>query len=156
MIIWGSKGRTKTIGKGQFMCPRCQVLRSYKHKKIGKYFTLYFIPLFQTKNLAEYIECDFCLTPFETSVLDYDPTLQIEMQNILKSIQKQLNSGLPVNIIYQKMIDEGVSEDIANNVIATATQGKLKLCRNCNLVYSDSLSFCASCGKQLNRPVEGY
>ena len=155
MIIWGSKGRTKVIGKGQFMCPRCQVLRSYKHKKIGKYFTLYFIPLFQTKNIAEYIECDFCLTPFETTVLDYDPKLQVEIQNFLKKVQKQLNSGMPANAIYQGMIEAGESEDVANNVIATATKGKMKACRDCNLVYSDSLSFCASCGKELTHPVTG-
>jgi hypothetical protein len=152
MIIWGSKGKTKTIGRGQFMCPRCQQLRSYEHKQVGKYFTLYFIPLFQTSNLGEYIECKVCLTPFEKSVLDYDSGLQNEMQELLESIQKQLDSGLPVNIIYDNMIKEGASEDLANNVIAIATKGKLKVCNKCRIVYSASLSFCANWGNILTDP----
>jgi len=153
MIIWGSKGKIKTIGRGQFMCPRCQQLRPYEHKQVGKYFTLYFIPLFQTSNLGEYIECKVCFTPFEKSVLDYDPGLQKEMREILEGIQKQLDSGLPVHIIYEGIIKEGASEDIANNVIAIATKGKLKVCNECKLVYSATLSFCSNCGNKLTNPV---
>ena len=152
MIIWGSRGRTKVISRGQFMCPRCQQLRPYEHKIIGKYFTLYFIPLFQTKKLAEYIECKFCSTPFETSVLNYDHTLQKDVQDFLQSVQKQINNGLPINVIYRGMIESGASEDIANNVIAIATKGELKVCSECELVYSHTLSYCSSCGNQLTKP----
>jgi hypothetical protein len=152
MIIWGSKGKTKVIGRGQFFCPRCQRLRPYEHKQVGKYFTLYFIPLFQTSNLGEYIECKVCFTPFEKSVLDYDPGLQKEMQDFLVKIQEQLDSGLPVHIIYEGLIKEGASEDVANNVIAIATKGKFKVCNECKLIYSAALSFCSNCGKKLTIP----
>jgi len=152
MIIWGSKGKTKVIARGKFMCPRCQQLRSYEHKKVGKYFTLYFIPLFQTSTLGEYIECKTCLTPFEITVLDYDPGLQKEMREMLEAIQNQFDSGLPVNIIYKNIIDSGASEDVANNIIAIATKGKLKVCNDCQLIYSASLSFCSNCGKKLTIP----
>ena len=152
MIIWGSKGKTKVTGRGQFYCPRCQVLRQYEHHQVGKYFTLYFIPLFQTKNLGEYIECKTCFTPFETAVLDYDHQHQTKLQKGIESISEDLNAGMPVNFIYQNMKDEGLEEDVANNIIAMATEGKLKICRNCELVFSGRLQFCGKCGQTLVSP----
>lgn len=69
MIIWGTKGRIKDIGSGQFLCPKCQAIRMYKHKQAGRYFTLYFIPLFKIKDLGEFIECQTCGGTFKTAVL---------------------------------------------------------------------------------------
>jgi predicted RNA-binding Zn-ribbon protein involved in translation (DUF1610 family) len=69
IVVWGSKGNVKTKGEGQFFCPSCGALRTYKHKKLVRQFTLYWIPLFETKNLGEFIECQTCGTPFKTSVL---------------------------------------------------------------------------------------
>ena len=152
MIIWGSKGKTKVIGRGQFYCPKCKALRSYEHHQIGKYFTLYFIPLFQTRKLGEYIECKFCHIPFETSVLEYDHQLHDQIQKGIDTISKELDAGIPINLIYQNMIRDGVSKDMANNIIAMATGGKLKVCKNCNLVFTGTFKYCANCGQVLVSP----
>jgi transcription elongation factor Elf1 len=71
MIIWGSRGREKVLSSGQFYCPKCNTMRPYKLKSVGRYFTLYFIPLFQTKKVGEYVECQFCHQAFKSEILDY-------------------------------------------------------------------------------------
>ncbi len=152
MIIWGSKGKTKVTGRGQFYCPRCQVLRQYEHHQVGKYFTLYFIPLFQTKNLGEYIECKTCFTPFETAVLEYDNHNQRQMQEGIESISVELDAGIPVNLIFQSLRKEGIPEDVVNNIIAMATGGKLMVCNPCELVFTGGHKYCGSCGQVLSRP----
>ena len=54
MIIWGSKGKQKELAQGKFFCPKCNTIRPYKHKRVSRHFTLYFIPLFETQNLGEF------------------------------------------------------------------------------------------------------
>ncbi|MCR9982905.1 zinc ribbon domain-containing protein [Vibrio alginolyticus] len=74
MIIWGSKGREIVEEEGSFFCPECQKETNYCLKRVGKYFTLYFIPLFQTKELGKFVECSQCLTQFKPEILNYDPS----------------------------------------------------------------------------------
>jgi hypothetical protein len=42
-------------------------------KRLGQYFTLYFIPIFQTKELAKFVECSECKTQFKPEILEYRP-----------------------------------------------------------------------------------
>jgi zinc-ribbon family len=87
MIIWGSKGKSQVIARGQFYCPSCEERRNYDHVVVGRYFTLYFIPVFQTQKLGEYIECKACLTPFKVSVLDYERKLRTQLQKGVEAIK---------------------------------------------------------------------
>jgi len=64
MIIWGSKGREVVEREGDFFCPECRKECSYQLKRLGKHFTLYFIPLFQTKELGRFVECKQCQSQF--------------------------------------------------------------------------------------------
>lgn len=73
MIIWGSRGRTFTKNRGSFFCPACSGEQSYKHKLVDKWFTLYFLPLFPTEKLGEYVECNACKSTFNLEVIDYNP-----------------------------------------------------------------------------------
>ena len=41
----------------------------YELKEVGKYFTLYFIPIVKTKDLGGYVECQTCLQTFYPEVL---------------------------------------------------------------------------------------
>jgi len=70
MIIWGSCGREKTIGTTDFYCPRCRDEVTGDHVRVSRYFTLYFIPLFATSTVGEYVRCDECAGEFNLSVLD--------------------------------------------------------------------------------------
>jgi hypothetical protein len=152
MIIWGSKGKTKVIETGRFLCPRCRTARAYQKKKVGKYFTLYFIPLFETQKLGEFVECQTCFTPFETSVLSYNHEQVRKMREFVSLLEEQSAKGIPVNVMFNQLIEMGLEEEIANNLIAIITEGKLLVCESCRLVYSSKLKFCSGCGKQLSVP----
>src|SRR6186713_1100709 len=73
MIIFGTRGVKSTMQEGEFMCPQCAATRTYKMKKVTKFFTLYFIPVIPLGRLGEYVECQTCKGTFVTRVLDYDP-----------------------------------------------------------------------------------
>jgi uncharacterized Zn finger protein (UPF0148 family) len=69
MIIYGSKARQKEISQGQFFCPVCKRIRNYKQYRINRYFTLFFIPIFPTKKLSEFIVCQGCMMPMSSEAL---------------------------------------------------------------------------------------
>ena len=73
MIIWGSKGREIVETEGAFFCPECSQESQYFLKRVGQYFTLYFIPLFQTNELGRFVECKSCKNQFKEEVLNYQP-----------------------------------------------------------------------------------
>ncbi|WP_284310323.1 zinc-ribbon domain-containing protein [Labrys miyagiensis] len=76
MIIFGYRGRDRTIGSGSFNCPNCRASRSYEHKKLQRWFTLYFVPIFPLQTLGERIVCSACNQAYTTAVLSYDPSQQ--------------------------------------------------------------------------------
>ena len=69
MIIYGSRNREKELGTGHFHCPKCDDERDYVHKRVARYFTLFFIPLFPIKTVGEYGECQGCGRAFKPLVL---------------------------------------------------------------------------------------
>lgn len=73
MIIWGSKGREILESEGVFFCPECNKESNYSLKRLDKYFTLYFVPIFQTKVLGRFVECQSCKNQFKEEVLNYKP-----------------------------------------------------------------------------------
>ena len=65
MIIYGYKNREIEQSAGSFHCSNCGVRRLYKHKKVVRYFTLFFIPLFPLGKLSEYVECQVCRRTYQ-------------------------------------------------------------------------------------------
>ena len=45
LIIFGTRGVTYSVATGEFHCPSCAIKRGYDHKRVRRFFTLYFIPL---------------------------------------------------------------------------------------------------------------
>ncbi|MBU2981841.1 TerB family tellurite resistance protein [Lentibacter algarum] len=72
-IVWGWRGRQKEIGNGEFYCPDCGDYRGYRLIAVTRWFTLYWIPLFKTKELGEFVECGSCQGTFNEGVLQFDP-----------------------------------------------------------------------------------
>ena len=68
MIIWGSKAKERTVGGGVFFCPGCRLDAAYQSIRVSRYFTLYFIPLFPTSTLGEYVKCNSCSSTFNPGV----------------------------------------------------------------------------------------
>ncbi len=70
MIIFGTRPRQHVIDRGKFFCPKCNEIRPYERKRLAHYFTLYFIPIFKTKNIGEVVECQVCKSQFDPRILD--------------------------------------------------------------------------------------
>lgn len=72
-IIFGSRAVTTTRDRGQFHCPKCAARIPYAHKRVRRFFSLYFIPLIPLDLLGEYIECSRCRGTYDVAVLRHDP-----------------------------------------------------------------------------------
>jgi hypothetical protein len=70
IIIWGSKGVERKVGEGHFFCPTCQHDVPYIRKKVSRFFTLYFIPIFPLETVGEYVLCQECSSDWDPEVLD--------------------------------------------------------------------------------------
>jgi hypothetical protein len=69
LIIFGRRAVTGSLGTGSFDCPRCGTTRLYEHKRVRRFFTLYFIPLIPLATLGEYVECEGCRGTYKMEVL---------------------------------------------------------------------------------------
>jgi len=150
-IIWGSTGREIELACGQFYCPQCNGEQAYKHIRVARYFTLYFIPLFQTENLGEYVKCEGCQQAFKEEVLSYEPPSQV--QSRLYSIRADLESGIPIQVAQRRLLKAGIDEQLANQAISLAAGEQQKGCSTCYLNYVETVSHCSSCGKPLDTTV---
>lgn len=72
MIIFGTRGVKSTMKEGKFNCPQCETDRHFKHKKVTRFFTLYFIPLIPLGKVGEFVECQACKGTFIPKILDYN------------------------------------------------------------------------------------
>lgn len=70
MIIYGYRNRETDVATGEFYCSHCRTRRAFKHKRMDRYFTLFFIPLFRLGRLGEYVECQTCFTTYKPDVLN--------------------------------------------------------------------------------------
>jgi len=73
LIIFGTRGVTYGSESGQFYCPDCDGEKTYRHRRVRRFFTLYFIPLIPLDLLGEYIECQSCTSTYKPSILEFDP-----------------------------------------------------------------------------------
>lgn len=76
MIIFGTTSLTLNPGKGVFHCPQCGPDTPYGHKRVRRFFTLYFIPLIPLDAVGEYLRCDRCGGEFNMEALNFDPSAQ--------------------------------------------------------------------------------
>ena len=105
MIIFGTRGIKSTMSEGQFLCPQCATNKPYKHKKVTKFFTLYFIPLIPLGQAGEYVECQSCKGTFVPRVLDYKPNNQAG--NAFQSVYEEaIRHSMILMMLADGIIDE--------------------------------------------------
>jgi hypothetical protein len=90
MIIWGSRGVTSTLSSGTFACPERKRDAPYQKKRLRRFFTFYFIPLFPTENLGEWVECGRCNSKYTDAVLENRlPQADVDrMQALIKAVAR--------------------------------------------------------------------
>ena len=147
MIVWGTRGRQIELSAGQFHCPKCDVTRPYKQKRVAQYFTLFFIPLFQIKNLGEFVECQFCHQTYKPEVLSYKPPSPAE--RLLFAVRKELETGTPIHMVQQKLMANGTDQANAKKLTDAATGGVQVKCSKCGFLYLGSIKLCTNCGSSL-------
>jgi tellurite resistance protein len=91
LIIFGTRGVTSTVESGDFYCPSCDKKQRYEHKRVRRFFTLYFIPIIPLDTVGEYVECQTCRGTFKLAVLAFDPEkkdkeLEAEFQAAVKRV----------------------------------------------------------------------
>lgn len=67
IFIWGTKGSSRVLEKGEFECPECNINASYKLKSVRKYFAVYWISIFPLGGREYYLECQNCDSAFDPS-----------------------------------------------------------------------------------------
>lgn len=95
MIIFGTRGVTTTKDSGAFHCPGCASVEAYAHKRVRRFFTLYFIPIIPLDALGEYVECGACKGTYRPEVLDYDPAqhsreVEAEYHNVMRQVMVRM------------------------------------------------------------------
>ena len=117
MTIWGSEGKQELISEGKFFCPKCNNVRHYKQKRVSRYFTLYFIPLFKTKSPGEFVECQVCKNGFEPKILE--PGSQ-QMLKIVAITRYSLLRGTSLNDIKSRLTGAGTNGETVDVIIQKA------------------------------------
>jgi len=110
-IIFGTRGVNSTIKQGDFLCPQCATERQYKHKKVTRFFTLYFIPLIPLGKAGEFVECQTCRGTFVPKVLDYNPN---EGKN---EFQSQYEKAMRHSMILMMLADGHIDNNEKNTVL---------------------------------------
>lgn len=86
LIIWGWRNRASIIARGIFLCPHCGADRAYAHKRMRRWFTVFFIPLIPLKQLGELVQCETCKQMYKPAVLTAptSATLEATLVNALR------------------------------------------------------------------------
>jgi len=73
VIIFGTRGVTYSAGNGEFFCPQCRTRTRYVHKRVRRFFTLYFIPVIPLNLHREFVECACCKGTYRMDALGDEP-----------------------------------------------------------------------------------
>jgi tellurite resistance protein len=89
LIIFGTRGVTYGSDSGNFFCPDCGE-SAYRHRRVRRFFTLYFIPVIPLDLLGEYVECGRCNGTYKPEILelasssaDFDSEFQLAMRRVM-------------------------------------------------------------------------
>jgi hypothetical protein len=147
LIIVGFRTRKTEIGMGRFLCPNCRGMQTYRRKRMARYFTLYFVPLFPMGTLGEVVQCQGCLWEWKPEVLRPDPSSCDE--RIVKEIRRLLAEGMSIQEVRTRLGRRGMNGASIAEVIGLAAQGKKWICTRCHRVYSSFLWSCLECGGEM-------
>ncbi len=110
LIIFGTRGVTTSAGSGEFWCPGCRTKRPYEHKRVRRFFTLYFIPIIPLDVLGEYVECTTCRDTWDPAVLTVDP--ERDAQDFTAEFARAIKRVMVLMMLADGRIDEEEIETI--------------------------------------------
>jgi len=146
IVIWGSRGITRTRETGEFYCPHCDAQEEYALKQVRPFFTLYFIPLFPIGAAQRYVQCRGCKRTFNEAVLDYEPPS--EGERLAGRIYDELRTGTSVGVLKRKLVDHGMNEAKAAQLLDKMCDGQPRHC-SCGQSFHPDVRKCSHCGEVL-------
>jgi len=150
IIIWGSKGREIELGAGHFHCPVCAIRQPYRHIRVARYFTLYFVPLIETENLGQFVKCQVCERLFAEDLLHARPPMELSAihdDELLDQVREELEMGTSIEETKRLLLDQGHDGETAIQLVKMAAAGRQKPCPRCKVNYLDSVQRCSRCGE---------
>jgi hypothetical protein len=151
ILVWGSRVRVIDLDSGEFHCPECGQPRTYSQRRVARYFTLFWIPLFPTANLGEYVECHHCGRQYTDDILSYTPPGPSE--RAARRARGDLDSGMPTHMVERKLIGEGLKPADAESIVSAALGDDARVCQDCGFVYGALVRSCSNFGGGLE-PLE--
>ncbi len=151
IIIFGTKVRYKTLSTGQFYCPHCNAKRNYELREARSWFAMYFVPVFPLGRAGELVTCLTCGMNFQTDVLSIPVPSNAPLDRFVHDTQADLNTGTPIEMARQKLINTGLSRDLIEQVITQAAGPDRKRCPVDHLTYRPTAQYCAQCGAPLEQ-----
>src|SRR5205085_10628167 len=104
---------TYTKGKpGEFHCPACSSTCGYRHRRVRRFFHVFWIPLIPLTVAGEYVECAQCKGTYKLEVLEAATAIASGSgsQPVLPSIseaQRSVRRVLAMMTLADGRIDEG-------------------------------------------------
>ena len=110
------KDEPKQMNEGHFFCPKCNNVRPYQRRQASIDFSFYFISIFETGDLKEFVVCLLCKKGFHPEVLQpHNQTIfrlsRVARQGLLKYGPDELK---------KKLLKEGIKEPVINGLIILA------------------------------------
>ena len=115
MIIFETRGVKSALEEGRFMCPQSASDDCYWHKKVARFFTLYFIPINPLGRLGEYVECQTCKGTFLSQVLEYEPQ---KSRNEFQSVNEEAMRHTMVLIMLADAENDDEELKVVLNIIS--------------------------------------
>ncbi len=72
MILIGTMNLTRTHDRGDFYCPTCAMIQTYRLRARRPWLTLYFIPTVPVGGPEFFVQCDQCRSTWDPTVLEMD------------------------------------------------------------------------------------
>lgn len=116
MFRWSSKKQKKELLHQQFFCPKCDRISPYDVKPACVDFTFYFIPLFETRNLDEFVVCLTCNKGFDPRILA--PGNQ-SLFKLVWATKCELHRFSP-EALRSKLLNDGLKEPLIDKLITLA------------------------------------
>lgn len=154
IIIWGSRNRITEIGRGQFNCPNCGKERPYLHKEAKRWFTLYYIPVFPTQSLGDFIECQGCNMAFKTEVLHHKPKRVMQVASAaeqLNTLRPRLENGYSIEYAVRDLVMAGIDREVALANVQQISGNETQTCPECQLTYLKQVTKCSDCGADFKK-----
>ncbi len=146
IILFGSRGLTSEVERGEFYCPRCDRRDQYSLKASREWFTLYFIPVFPIGGLQRYVECRGCGQAFTEDVLQMEQP--DEFDRLLARMQDEMLSGTSLVALKNELVEMGVEPPKADAILERMCDGRTRDCP-CGERFHPRVKKCYRCGAAL-------